>query len=127
MCCVLARVRGEVRAGALSSEDRAPAGGPLVDPPFTWSALRGVGTSTSVFTLSTLLSLSLRNGDATQSSLMSFLVSRAFHRPSIRPLRPVLTFQHGPGHLARAGFDKRQSFKKDLHGWTRGQSKTVKL
>ena len=24
-------------------------------------------------------------------------------------------------------FDKRQSFKKGLHGWTRGQSKTMKL
>ena len=46
--------------------------------------------------------------------------------PYIRPLRPVLTYPAWSG-APRVGFDKRQSFKKGLHGWTRGQSKTVKL
>ena len=35
---VTARVRGEVRAGALTNEDRNQQGGPLVDPP----SLRGL-------------------------------------------------------------------------------------
>eukprot|EP00964_Phaeocystis_antarctica_P116748 scaffold80663_cov54-Phaeocystis_antarctica.AAC.2 len=39
--------------------------------------------------------------------------------PYIRPLRPVLTYPAWSG-APRVGFNKRQSFKKGLHGWTRG-------
>ena len=46
--------------------------------------------------------------------------------PYIRPLRTVLTYPAWSG-APRVRFDKRQSFKKGLHGWTRGQSKTMKL
>ena len=46
--------------------------------------------------------------------------------PYIRPLRTVLTYPAWSG-APRVRFDKRQSFKKGLHGWTRGQSITVKL
>ena len=42
MFSVVTRVRGEVRAGALPSEDRNPAGGPLVDPPSRVFAFHGV-------------------------------------------------------------------------------------
>ena len=58
---VVTRVRGEVRAGALTSEDRNPAEGPLVDPPSTWFAVcpyRGLGMSCSL-PLRTFLSLSM--------------------------------------------------------------------
>eukprot|EP00964_Phaeocystis_antarctica_P107807 scaffold72479_cov62-Phaeocystis_antarctica.AAC.2 len=37
--------------------------------------------------------------------------------PYIRPLRPVLAYPAWSG-APRVGFDKRQSFKKGLHGWT---------
>ena len=46
--------------------------------------------------------------------------------PYIRPLRPVLTYPAWSG-APRVGWNKRQSLKKGLHGWTRGQSKTVDL
>eukprot|EP00964_Phaeocystis_antarctica_P036679 scaffold20946_cov64-Phaeocystis_antarctica.AAC.5 len=46
--------------------------------------------------------------------------------PYIWSLRPVLTYPAWSG-APMVGFNKRQSFKKGLHGWARGQSKTVKL
>ena len=59
MFSVVTRVRGEVRAGALPSEDRNPAGGPLVDPPSRVFAFHGVhAMSVLTHTLRTLLSLS---------------------------------------------------------------------